>query len=278
MVQIPPIYNTTNVTDINGAFEKIVKTATHGNEHFIRQYSGLVLEKVTLLDIHVGLYTLLHSRRARIAGGWTQLPKRLAAKRSVINVHNQDERCFGYALLSAIYPQPVHPERPSHYNFAFEEFGLDMLEYPVKLENLETIERYLGIGFNVYSQVDNEGISRYRLYKSKIEDPETAIDLYYWNNHFAWIKNFSAFFADVSKHDHHLYICKSCLCHFHNQQSKDDHVPICSQDDFANHIYLLPPPGSTLQFKNVQFMQKLPFVIYADFESVNSPQKMWPIR
>ena len=44
-----------------------------------------------------------------------QLPPYIANKKAIINVQNQDTRCFEYAVLSALHPQEKHADRPSKY-------------------------------------------------------------------------------------------------------------------------------------------------------------------
>ena len=41
------------------------------------------------------------------------------------------------------------------------------------------------------------------------------IDLLFWEDHYAWIKNFRRFMADLSSHNT-LYWCRRCMGHFDN--------------------------------------------------------------
>ena len=53
---------------------------------------------------------------------------------------------------------------------------------------------------NVYGFYDDEEKARYPLYLSKKKLPN-SIDLLFWDDHYAWIKSFSAFLGDlVMKH------------------------------------------------------------------------------
>jgi len=51
------------------------------------------------------------------------------------------------------------------------------------------------------------------MYLSKISQ-DNAVDLLFWNGHFAWIKNFSRFLGDTTKNGHVRLYCKRCLGHF----------------------------------------------------------------
>ena len=63
------------------------------NAKFIRDKSGLRLSRVLKFILKRMKYAPLEIR------GWQPLPDFLSKKKSVINIQNDDERCFGYALL-----------------------------------------------------------------------------------------------------------------------------------------------------------------------------------
>ena len=58
-------------------------------------------------------------------------PKFLQNKKAIVNVKNEDDRCFGYAIASALYPVENHSDRPSMYSNYFQMEGLNDIEYPV---------------------------------------------------------------------------------------------------------------------------------------------------
>ena len=63
------------------------------NAKFIRDISGLRLAKVLT-------FTLKIVKSAPFEGhGWQCLPEILSKKTTIINIQNNDERCYGYALL-----------------------------------------------------------------------------------------------------------------------------------------------------------------------------------
>src|SRR5205085_3154572 len=139
--------------------------------------SGLVLDRVNF-------FTLKVMRRRWIPTGarHQDLPAFLKNKKCIVNVQNQDERCFGYAILSAKYPQNENPHRPTKYTpEMWEESGLNQIQYPVELIQLEEIERQINIPFNVFRYYDDEGKARYPLYISKLDPTQEThpIDLLY---------------------------------------------------------------------------------------------------
>ena len=68
------------------------------NAKFIRGKSGLVLAEIYSLNLNA-------VRFAPLSGSaWTPLPKSLQNKKAIVNVQNEDNRCFGFALASALHP------------------------------------------------------------------------------------------------------------------------------------------------------------------------------
>ena len=59
------------------------------NAKFIRDKSGLRLAKVLLFILKIVKYAPIEGR------GWQPLPEFLTKKNTIINIHNNDERCFG---------------------------------------------------------------------------------------------------------------------------------------------------------------------------------------
>jgi hypothetical protein len=245
--------------------------AKHAN--FLRERSGLRLEVVRAVDFFCAKYDPF----ARAGRQFQELPKFLKAKKAIVNVNNRDNRCFGYALLSALHPVEsghLHPTRANQYDKFFRMHpALESLKFPVSLDQLEVVERTVRIPFNVYSFFDDEGRGRYPVYLSK-EDSDATIDLLFWNGHYAWIKNFSRFLGDITKNEHQRFYCKRCLGHFCTPEALANHQLFCVSIDECQQVYTMPPEGAKLRFINTRYQQRFPFIIYADFESLTVPCKL----
>ena len=155
----------------------------------------------------------------RMSGStYVELPTFLALKRCIVNVKNNDDRCFGYSVLSAINPvdRSNNPNQPYHYNHQFKWRGLDQIQYPVDISDIPEIEKKLQVSFNIISH------SRYRMHISKNYFP-IHIDLLYWWGHYAWIKHFSRFMSDITAHKRKKFFCHKCLNHFGKDLIMDDH-------------------------------------------------------
>ncbi len=253
-----------NAGELDDIIQSHLKEFESKNANFMRAQSGLALRAIKSATICVSKHQPLVGR------AFKALPRLLKGSKSIVNVKNNDERCFGYALISALHPVPQHPNRARTYDPYFEEFKLDNLAYPISPEDVPAIEEQIQINVNVYSFFDDEGMGKYPLYVSR-RNFESFVDLLYWDGHYAWIKNFNKFMQSVTKHHGRKFICKRCFGHFNEERLLEQHQFLCDREDFSSQIFTLPTPGTTLEFKNIRFQLQIPFVIYADFECLTEP-------
>ena len=60
-------------------------------------------------------------------------------------------------------------------------------------------------------------------------------------------------------------VCEGCLNSFNSKETLEVHEEFCVDDGVKA---VLPPPRSVVKFRKVQCCTVVPFVIYADFESI----------
>ena len=253
-----------SLADIPNKLQQLGKEMKVRNENLLRLQSFLNLVEIKATHINLAEHNPL-TRGA----SYVVLPQFLASKKAIINVKNKDNRCFGYALLSAIFPvaHDLHPAKPHHYNNKFSWGGLDQLNYPVEIDEIPSIEMDLNISINVFSFHDDAGRARYPEYISKLKS-HIIVDLLHWNEHYAWIKDFSRFMGDISKKHYVKHFCRKCLGHFTSEAILMEHSKWCNGDDNISQVYTMPEEGSTLKFENIMALDQHPFVVYADFESL----------
>nr|XP_015839705.1 PREDICTED: uncharacterized protein LOC107398798 [Tribolium castaneum] len=87
--------------------------------------------------------------------------------------------------------------------------------------------------------------------------------LYY---HFVWIKHLSRLLShQLSTHEHKTFICERCLNYFTTEDILTKHKIHCQK---LNQYLVSLPRDTSLKFKNHLYKEKVPFVIYADLESI----------
>ena len=72
-----------------------------------------------------------------------------------------------------------------------------------------------------------------------------------------------------SKHKEAQHFCLNCLQGFWEESSRDEHVHYCKNNESV-HIEM-PHKKPIVEYLDGQFQFKVPFIIYADFESILEP-------
>ena len=76
--------------------------------------------------------------------------------------------------------------------------------------------------------------------------------------------------SQVSKHKEKSYFCDRCLNPFWCEKSLNNHLEYCSNHE-AVKIEMPTKKESVLKFKNYHKGERVPFMIYADTESLIKP-------
>jgi len=191
--------------------------------------------------------------------GYSPLPGYLKEKKAIVNVQNKDERCFGYAILAwwkgkAVEGRLDHLSRAQLYKEAdFHELALDGIKYPVEPAEVSALETQLGISINVYSYSDDEGRKIYPYYITHLAEAERGhVSLLYFNNHWAWIRNFSRFAARTrNQGNRKLFWCERCLTCFYLEDKLRLHKQNCCRPDFCEKVVYSEFPTVLLQTQNL---------------------------
>ena len=85
--------------------------------------------------------------------------------------------------------------------------------------------------------------------------------------HYSAIKSLSRLFSSSnSKHKGKQYFCNNWLQGFTQELSRDGHYSYCIDNETVR--VEMPGKGSTVEFYDGQNQFKVPFMMYADFESI----------
>ena len=89
-------------------------------------------------------------------------------------------------------------------------------------------------------------------------------------NHYTAIKRLSRLpKSSNTKHKCKQHFCRNCLQGFMQESSRDQHQVYCEDNESVR--VEMPKQGSTIEFKDGQNQFKVPFIMYADFESIYEP-------
>ena len=221
------------------------------------------LHSIIKLELHTVSYNPFRGET------YFKLPKELSNKNAIINPKNEDNTCFLWCVLKALNPCEKNPQRIDKKLKEKENtLNMDGIEYPVSLKDIDKFERQNpSISITVFGYKEK---SVYPLRNSDNINREHDIVLALIEKdgvlHYCLVKNVSHLLSSqVSKHDGKKYFCVRCFKPFNNQKALDKHEEYCSNHEAVKID--MPEKGTKLKFKNYHRGEKVPFVIYADFES-----------
>ncbi len=248
-------------TDVDDLYDAMADRVLESMATFQMRDSNWTFKYIISLEIHTVAYEPLKGN------SYIPLPNKLAQKKAIINMKNEDDKCFTWSVLRALNPVESNAERIDK-GLKKEEDSLNMtgIVYPISLKAIDKFERQNPtISINVFGHEE----SVYPLRVSKYEDRE-AIDLLLIydeeRKHYCLIKSMSRLLSSQSSTDEHaLHYCRRCLNHFATQENLATHKECCSGN--AAVKIEMPEEGTTLSFKNDNRSMRVPFIVYADFES-----------
>ena len=193
-------------------------------------------------------------------------------KKAIINMKNEDNKCFLWCALRALNPKDNHPERLDK-KLKEKENTLNMkgIEYPVSLNDIDKFEKQNPtISITVFGY---EGKSVYPLRISNNTDREHIILMLIEKDgikHYCLVKNQSRLLSSqLSKHHGKKYFCNRYLNSFGREEVLDKHLEYYSKHEAVK--IELPDEGTMLKFKDYLRSEKVPFIVYADFECFIKP-------
>ena len=234
--------------------------------------SGWVFDKIINIKLHTAKWDPLN------AGSYIDLPPNLKNKKAIINMKNQDDKCFLWCVLRALNPVEKNKERVDK-NLISKQDTLNMkgIKYPVDFRGIDLFESLnpnisiTVLGYNQDERVYPLKVSKYTgcehdiilmLLKDRKDEKDDKI-----NSHYCLVNNMSALIASqINKHKGTPNICLNCFNSFKCKQSLDKHKEYCYNNECVKTI--MPEPGTFLRFKNFPHSEKVPFVVYADTEAL----------
>ena len=236
--------------------------------------SGWVFVEVENLTLHTDIWDPIK------ASSYINLPKELKNKKAIINMKNEDNKCFLWCVLRALNPKNKNNERiDTDLKSKENTLNMEGIDYPVDFKGIKRFEKQNpDISISVLGYGKDERIYPLRIseYTKSKEGRKHNITLLLItdgdNSHYCYVKNLSALLtSQINKHDHKLYYCLNCLNGFDNTDKLDKHKEYCSENKCIK--INMPKPDTFIKFNNFLHSERAPFVVYADFESIVKPLK-----
>lgn len=244
-------------------------------EDFEISDSGWTLSSIIELQVHNSKYEPIRGSSYMI------LPDFISKKKAVINIQNlNDNKCFMWAILSALHANGNNAQRLSHYRQFENELNFSGLNFPIRIDDIKRFERLNPtISIHVYYITSEKAINPLRLASEikanhihllYLSENENENDESSQNSHYCWIKNLSALLNSSTSMKQKLYICDRCLHYFKTDEKLLQHSENCR---LQNTTAIEMPSDSTkmIKFDNYKNKLRVPFIVYADIESLLIP-------
>ena len=194
--------------------------------------------------------------------------------KGLINIRNNDNRCFLWSHVRHLNPIENNPQRITQKDRAIAK-TLDYtgVTFPVTIRDMDKIEKGNKININAYVyNEDGKYVSPIRNSKTEYEDTLNVLLLERetkseYKQHYVYIKDFNRLNYNINKHKNKKHFCLHCLQPFYSEYDLEAHKGDCLIINGTQRIEM-PQPGSQVYFQNYGKRLPVPFVIYADFEAL----------
>ena len=265
-------------TDENEIYDEMVKEIEEEMQKAAdAEGSGWQYERVIKMVLHTTRWEPLYG------SSYIPLDPYLANKKALINMQNEDDKCFMWSVLRALYPKDTNPQRIDN-DLKSKQGSINMkgIHYPVNLKAIDRFETQNPnisisvVGYNKIDLVHPIRVSKYSgcehdivllLLKEAVKGENGKIEE---KTHYTLVKNKSALIASqINNHKGSRHICLNCFNSFNSPETLKTHKEYCYENESVKT--LMPQQGTYLRFKKFLHSEKAPFAIYADFESLIKP-------
>lgn len=121
-------------------------------QNFERDGSGWSIDKILRLEVNTVEF------RPQEGSSFIPLPAKIQKKRAVVNIQNEDQKCFQWSVLAALHPvaRMDMPSRLSHYLSYQNDLNLTGLEFPLPLSQITKFNTNNDISINVFGLEGSE--------------------------------------------------------------------------------------------------------------------------
>ena len=260
-------------SDVEELYKQSVDRMMENMAAFQNQGSNWIFDSIISFEIHTVKYAPLKG------SSYLPLPSVLEKKKAIINIKNEkDNECFKWCILRHLHPVIKNPQRVSSLKKYVDELDMHGFDFPMKISDIGRFEKRNNIYVNVF------GFEEGKVYPLRFSQNRDAVDLLLINDgdansHYCLIKDFSRLVSmQVSKHHGRMFFCRNCMQHYDSEASLRKHEMYCLEN--ASDSIIMPEIKKnkdgeeiipTISFKNHNRREKVPFVVYADFEAFVEP-------
>ena len=254
-------FNSSTKTIINNRFklEYAFQEILYRTDAWINKGSRWIIESIESQYINIS------NHRPLVGSSYIHLPIELKhPRKGLINIKNNDQKCFLWCHIRNINPLKEHPERITKIDREIAcNLNYDRIEFPVEEKDFEKIEVQNNICISVFGY-QNELVFPIYVSDQKFENSMDLLLLINRNkSHYVYIKDFNTFMFHKTKNKNKKWFCRSCLQCFSSKSVLIKHKEDCLSINGKQSVNL---EKGINEFENYFKQLPVPFKIYADFE------------
>jgi hypothetical protein len=211
------VFSTSDVADI--AYDDLRADLDRQIDNFTNAGSGWTSTVILRFVIRIGQF------RPLVGSSFIPTLKSLEVKKALVNVYNPDDNtCFAWAVLSALYPSDEHSERLSKYRPHLQSINLTGLKFPLPINQVTKFEKMnpnISVNVYVYDEDEQDLIPKHVTKCGKRENHADLLLLSSKTNnnfHYVWTKRMSALVHSRTNHKGKVYVCPHCIHPFAQQR------------------------------------------------------------
>ena len=221
-------------------------------EEFCRNGSGWILETIDFLRLYTAEYAPMHGN------SYIPTPEAIVDKHGIINIMNEDDKCFEYAIIASQHYQDIddqtHAVRPGQYTKWLGKYNFDGCSMPMEINDINKFEKNNNMSINVYHiEHDGKMIAPLRISQQE-KKLEEYINLLLIEGedrcHYTWIRNFNRLLSYDKSNPKKF--CPFCLSPFDSRYNKtlEEHLPLCRK--YGGQKVIIPSKGKNIiQFRDI---------------------------
>ncbi|MEL7079369.1 MAG: hypothetical protein AAGM46_26060, partial [Cyanobacteria bacterium J06582_2] len=252
---------TLNSFDLKQNIDRSILSLSNKFEDYTSSGSGWVLSCIDNLVLQIVDYSPLPGSL------YTELPEEIKAKKAVLNIKNNDNKCFIYSILAHLHPAEINRNRVNNYIPFVNTLNLNDISFPITIQQIPIFERNNNIKINILEYEHN----KFSPYYISDSNSENIVNLLIYNSHYSLITNLSRLLAHLNNRQNAKHFCFYCFKAFIKPHTLQKHISSCKLT-YSQKVKL---PGKNtkdefLSFDKFPNQLKVPFVIYCDLESITS--------
>ncbi|CAB3989883.1 Gastrula zinc finger, partial [Paramuricea clavata] len=260
----------TNFEDIESTAAQNQLTILSRIETFQNLGSNWIILNIESHYVNIAMYKPLKG------SSYMKLPEDISnPKCGLINMKNNDDRCFLWSHVRHLNPKTRRATTITRKDRKFvDNLDYSGIDFPVKISDIDKIERKNSINISVFGYKGKKQFYPIRNSKAKYDEHMELLLLgdENGNNHYVLIKDVNRMLFSVSGYTHKKHFCLHCLHSCVSEEVLEKHKETCLEVN-GTQATKLPKEGTKIKFKNHRNSMPVPFVIYADFESILVPEE-----